>query len=258
MKLATWNVNSLKQRLPRLLEFLAQHQPDVVCLQETKCTTEAFPTDELAAAGYASAHHSGGRWAGVAIIAKSSTPPADETGGLPGEAAEDECRWVEATVSGVRVCSVYVPNGRTLDSPTFEQKLVFLDALRERAAQLRGTPLVIAGDMNVAPSDLDVYDPRLFVGSTHTSRDERSRLDAILDAGDLVDSYRHLHPDEQHFTWWDYRAGHFHKGLGLRIDLILASRDLASGLSFCGIDRNYRKGAKPSDHAPLIAEFAGT
>lgn len=255
MKLATWNVNSLKQRLPRVLEFVGQHQPDVLCLQETKSTVEGFPVDELAAAGYASAHHSGGRWAGVAIIARDAAPPADETGGLPGEIAQDECRWVEATVGGLRVCSVYVPNGRTLDSPTFEQKLVFLDAMRDRAAQLRGTPLVIAGDMNVAPHDLDVYDPRLFVGSTHTSADERTRLDAILAEG-LVDTYRHLHPHEQHFTWWDYRAGHFHKGLGLRIDLILASQDLVPRLSFCGIDRNYRKGSKPSDHAPLIAEFA--
>ena len=254
MKLATWNVNSLKQRLPRVIEFLEQHQPDVLCMQETKTTTEAFPVAELAAAGYASAHHSGGRWAGVAIIARSQAPPTDEVGGLPGEVAQDECRWVEATVDGVRVCSVYVPNGRTLDSPTFEQKLRFLEAMHDRAAQLAGTPVVIAGDMNVAPADPDVYDPRLFVGSTHTNVAERTRLQAILDLG-MVDAYRHLHPDEQQFTWWDYRAGHFHKGLGLRIDLILATRDLAEGLRSCGIDRTFRKGAKPSDHAPLLAEL---
>ena len=255
MKLATWNVNSLKQRMPRLLEFLELHQPDVVCLQETKTTTEAFPALELAAAGYEPAHHSGGRWAGVAIIARSDAPPVDERGGLPGEAAQDECRWVEATVGDIRVCSVYVPNGRTLDSPTFEQKLVFLDAMRKRVAELAGTPLIVAGDMNVAPADQDVYDPALFVESTHTSDEERSLLRAICDDGGLVDSYRHVHPDEQQFTWWDYRAGHFHKGLGLRIDLVLASRDLAAGLVTCGIDRNFRKGSKPSDHAPLLAEF---
>jgi exodeoxyribonuclease-3 len=254
VKLATWNVNSLKQRLPRVLEFLEQHQPDVLCMQETKTTTEAFPVEELAAAGYAAAHHSGGRWAGVAIVARTQTPPTDEVGGLPGEVAQDECRWVEATVDGVRVCSVYVPNGRTLDSPTFEQKLRFLEAMRQRVTELKGTPLVIAGDMNVAPADADVYDPRLFVGSTHTSVAERSRLDAILGQG-IVDAYRHVHPEEQQFTWWDYRAGHFHKGLGLRIDLILTSSDLAAGLRSCGIDRNYRKGSKPSDHAPLLAEF---
>ena len=254
MKLVTWNVNSLKARLPRVLEFLEEHQPDVLCLQETKTTAEAFPQAELAGAGYAAVHHSGGRWAGVAILGRTDAPPEEFTAGLPGEVAQDECRWVEATVAGVRVASVYVPNGRTLDSPTFDQKLTFLEAMRTRAAELAGRPLVIAGDMNVAPGDLDVYDPALFVGSTHTSRAERGRLEALLDAG-LVDTYRSLHPDEPGFTWWDYRAGHFHKKLGLRIDLVLASQDLAARLESCGIDRTYRKGAKPSDHAPLVAIF---
>ena len=254
MKLVTWNVNSLKQRMPRVLEFLEQHEPDIVCLQETKTTPEAFPEDELAAAGYVGVHHSGGRWAGVAVLGRASAPPEDMTAGLPGEVAQDESRWVEATVAGVRVVSVYVPNGRTLDSPTFEQKLVFLDAMRARIAALGGSPLIVAGDMNIAPADLDVYDPAGFVGSTHTSDAERSRLDAILGEG-LVDAYRHLHPDEVGYTWWDYRAGHFHKKLGLRIDLVMASTDLAERLVECGIDRNYRKGSKPSDHAPLLAEF---
>ncbi|HVM19606.1 MAG TPA: exodeoxyribonuclease III [Egibacteraceae bacterium] len=253
MKLVTWNVNSLKQRLPRVLELLAEHQPDVVCLQETKTTPEAFPHDELAEAGYAAAHHSGGRWAGVAVLGRTQAPPRDVTAGLPGEVEQDECRWVEATVAGVRVASVYVPNGRSLDSPAFPAKLVFLEAMRERVGQLT-PPLVVAGDVNVAPADIDVYDPAGFVGSTHTSEGERNRLQQILDAG-LVDAYRHLHPDEQHFTWWDYRAGHFHKGLGLRIDLIMASKDLADRLTHCGIDRSYRKGPKPSDHAPLLATF---
>ncbi len=255
MKLVTWNVNSLKARLPRVLEFLDEHQPDVVCLQETKSTAGAFPSADLAAAGYTAAHHSGGRWAGVAVVGRTDAPPEDVTAGLPGEVAQDECRWLEATVAGVRVISVYVPNGRSLDSPTFPEKLQFLDAMCERAEQLRGAPLVIAGDMNVAPADLDVYDPAAFVGSTHTSRDERGRLEAILGTG-LVDAYRRLHPDEAGFTWWDYRAGHFHKKLGLRIDLVLASTDLAEQLESCGIDRTYRKGSKPSDHAPLIATFA--
>ena len=254
MKLVTWNVNSLKMRLPRVLQFLEQHQPDIVCLQETKTTAEAFPTAELAEAGYVGAHHSGGRWAGVAVLGRTAAPPQDQTSGLPGEVAQDESRWVEATVAGVRVASVYVPNGRTLDSPTFAEKLTFLDAMRTRVAQLSGSPLIVAGDMNVAPADLDVYDPASFVGGTHTSDAERGRLRAILGEG-LVDAYRHVHPDEVHYTWWDYRAGHFHKGLGLRIDLVLASADLAARLTECGIDRNYRKGSKPSDHAPLLAEF---
>ena len=255
MKLVTWNVNSLKARLPRVLEFLGEHRPDVVCLQETKSTPEAFPGAELAEAGYTAAHHSGGRWAGVAVLGRADQPPQDVSAGLPGEVAQDECRWIEATVAGVRVASVYVPNGRSLDSPTFPEKLTFLDSMRERVEQLRGGPLVVAGDMNVAPADLDVYDPPGFVGSTHTSREERSRLEAIVAAG-LVDTYRQLHPEDPGFTWWDYRAGHFHKKLGLRIDLILASADLVSRLESCGIDRTYRKGSKPSDHAPLIATFA--
>jgi exodeoxyribonuclease III len=254
VKLVTWNVNSLKARLPRVLEFLAEHQPDVVCLQETKTSPEAFPVSELTAAGYNAAHHSGGRWAGVAILARGAEP-SDVAAGLPGEAVQDECRWVEATVGGVRVASVYVPNGRSLDSPAFAEKLTFLDAMRTRVTQLRGAPLVVAGDANVAPADLDVYDPAAFVGSTHTSAAERDRLAAILHGGGMVDAFRHLTPDEVGYTWWDYRAGHFHKKLGLRIDLVMASADLAERLVRCGIERNYRKGTKPSDHAPLVAEF---
>jgi exodeoxyribonuclease III len=255
MKLVTWNVNSLKARLPRVLEFLAEHAPDIVCLQETKTTDEAFPAAELADAGYAAVHHSGGRWAGVAILARG-VEPGDVAAGLPGEVDADECRWIEATVHGLRVASVYVPNGRALDSPAFPAKLAFLEAMRARVTQLHRSPLVVAGDVNVAPADLDVYDPALFVGSTHTSAAERDRLQAILDDGELVDAFRHLHPDEVGYTWWDYRAGHFHKKLGLRIDLVMVSRDLAAQLEHCGIERNYRKGAKPSDHAPLVADFA--
>ena len=254
MKLVTWNVNSLKMRLPRVLELLAEHQPDVLCMQETKTTAEAFPTAELADAGYSAVHHSGGRWAGVAIATRA--PAADGLTGLPGEVAQDETRWVEATVEGgIRVASVYVPNGRSLDSPAFGEKLAFLDAMRRRTDQLGGRPLIVAGDVNIAPGDIDVYAPEQFVGSTHTSAAERDRLEAILDTG-LVDAFRALHPSDVGYTWWDYRAGHFHKHLGLRIDLVLVSCDLAGRLVHCGIDRSYRKGPKPSDHAPLIAEFA--
>ena len=254
MKLVTWNVNSLKARLPRVLEFLAEHQPDIACLQETKTAPDAFPSQELSDAGYGVAHHSGGRWAGVAILARGSEP-ADVASGLPGEVEQDECRWIEATVNGLRVASVYVPNGRALDSPAFPAKLTFLEAMRTRVEQLRGVPLIVAGDVNVCPADIDVYDPAAFVGSTHTSAAERERLQAILDGGGLVDAFRYLSPDEVGFTWWDYRAGHFHKKLGLRIDLVMTSTQLAEHLVHCGIERNYRKGAKPSDHAPLVAEF---
>lgn len=258
MKLVTWNVNSIKARLPRLLELLELHQPDVVCVQETKVTDEGFPRAELAEAGYASAAHCSGRWAGVGILTRAPLTPTEAVCGLPGEAVSDEARWVEATVDGVRVASVYVPNGRAVGTETYDQKLVFYDAMARRIAEQRATtpdtPLIVAGDMNVCPTDLDVYDPAAFVGSTHVSEPERAAYRRLLDAG-LVDAFRHLHPDDVRFTWWDYRAGHFHKKLGLRIDFVLVTPDLAERLESCGIDRNFRKGPKPSDHAPLLASF---
>jgi exodeoxyribonuclease III len=256
MRLVTWNVNSLRARLPRLLEFLEQHGPDVVCLQETKSDPEGFPHAELAEAGYHGIDHSGGRWAGVALLTREGTELADPVRGLAGEPAELEARWVEATVDGIRVASVYVPNGRALGTEFFEEKLAFLDAAASRANAMRERgPVIIAGDMNVAPADLDVYDPVAFVGETHVTEDERSRLDRMLGAGGLVDAFRALHPDEPGFTWWDYRAGHFHRGMGLRIDLFLVSDQLLGRVLECGIDRNYRKGSKPSDHAPLLLDL---
>jgi exodeoxyribonuclease III len=258
VKLVTWNVNSVKARLPRLLELLEAHDPDVVCLQETKSAPAAFPHRELAEAGYVAADHCGGRWAGVAVLSRAGSPPTDVVCGLRGESDADEARWVEATVDGVRVASVYVPNGRQVDTEPFFSKLQFLEAMRERVrghvAAADALPLVVAGDVNVCLTDLDVHDPTL-VGTTHITEGERARLRAVLDAG-LVDAYRHLHPDEVGYTWWDYRAGHFHKGIGLRLDLVMATRDLADRLQACGIDRGFRKGPKPSDHAPLIATFA--
>ena len=258
MKLVTWNVNSLKARLPRVVEFLDEHAPDVLCMQETKCERDAFPVDELAAAGYRAVHHSAGRWAGVAIAVRDGLELDDPVSGLPGELRDDEARWIEATVGDLRVVSTYVPNGRAVGSETFAEKLAFLDAAVARAAALQaeGAPRVIAGDFNVAPSDLDVYDPQAFVGSTHVTPQERARIRALLDAGGLVDAYRALHPDEVGFTWWDYRQGHFHRKMGLRIDLVLVSDALARRLERCGIERSYRKGSKPSDHAPLVAELS--
>jgi len=247
MKLATWNVNSLKARLPRVLEFLGEHAPDVLCLQETKTEAQAFPQDELRAAGYESVHHSAGRWAGVAIL--STAPLTGPRHGLPGEPAPDEARWIEATTHGLRIASVYVPNGRALDSPEFPRKLAFLDAMRERIPQTD----VACGDLNVCRSDVDVYDPEAFRGSTHVTAPERERIEALLDARH-VDAFRHVHGDDAvGFTWWDYRQGHFHRKLGLRIDYVVGPPD---GLRTCGIDRTYRKGPKPSDHAPLIATWA--
>jgi exodeoxyribonuclease-3 len=244
--------------MPRVLELLSRLQPDVACLQETKCEPAAFPAGELADVGYDAVHHSAGRWAGVAILARRELGAiAGTTSGLPGELRDDEARWIEATVGGMRVASVYVPNGREVGSPTYEEKLAFLDAMAVRVAQLRdaGAPLFVAGDFNVAPADLDVYDPVAFAGSTHVTPEERSRVASILAAGELVDAYRHLHPDDVQHTWWDYRQGHFHRGLGLRIDLALVSVSRADALLACGIARDYRKGSKPSDHAPLVVEL---
>jgi len=255
VKLVTWNVNSLKVRMPRVLELLAELRPDVVCMQETKTEDAAFPALELAAAGYEAVHHSAGRWAGVAILARRELGQiADATVGLPGELRGDEARWIEATVGDIRVASVYVPNGREVGSPTYDEKLAFLDAMAARVAALSegGTPLVVAGDFNVAPSDLDVYDPVAFEGSTHVQPEERARVERILAAGGLADAHRRLHPDGVQHTWWDYRQGHFHRGMGLRIDLVLVSESLSATLASCAIARNYRKGAKPSDHAPLV------
>ena len=254
MKLATWNVNSVRARLPRLLEFLERHEPDVVCLQETKTAEGAFPAAELRGAGYASADWSGGRWAGVAILAREDHPIGKIARGLPGSPLPDEARWIEASVAGLRAVSVYVVNGRALDDPMYEAKLAFLDAMAARAVALAGSPLAIAGDFNVAPDDIDVYDPAAFEGATHVSTAERQRLGALLDAG-LADAFRVAEPETVQHTWWDYRQGHFHRGMGLRIDLALVSPDLAARLRSAGIDREFRKGPKPSDHAPVLFAF---
>lgn len=263
MRLVTWNVNSIKVREPRLLEFLGRHAPDVICLQETKADASAFPVDALARAGYSAAHHSGGRWAGVAILARDGLALEDVRLGLPGEARADQARWIEATVGGLRVASVYVVNGQAVGSEPWAEKLQFLHAMGERLAVLRGRDdLVVMGDFNIAPHDADVYDPAAFAGSTHVTPEERDALAGLSAAGGLVDAYRTLYPvggedpNRTHHTWWDYRQGHFHRGLGLRIDLALVSAALVPRLERAGIERDFRKGAKPSDHAPLVVELA--
>ena len=258
MRLITYNVNSISARLPRLLALLEGYAPDVMCLQETKTSPEGFPHLPLEAAGYIAIDHSAGRWAGVAVLARNDHRVTDPRKGLPGEPSAEEARWVEVTVDDIRVVSTYVPNGQALDSPAFAGKLSFLDAMAERASAL-GSRAAIAGDMNVCPTDLDVWNPAQVHGATHITEDERTRLGSVIDAG-FVDAFRRLHPDEPGFTWWDYRAGHFHKGYGLRIDLCLVSAELATGLESAKVERDFRKPStvpesKPSDHAPLIVEF---
>ena len=248
MKIATWNVNSLRARLPRVLELLELHQPDVLLMQETKLDPGKFPKLDFEALGYEAADHSAGRWAGVAIASRHGI--TNVSTGLPGEPDPAEARWIEADVNGLRFASVYVPNGRAIGTDTFAAKLAFLDAMRPHAAGLD----VLGGDMNVCPTDDDVYDPAAFVGETHVTPDERRRLAAIIETG-MVDAYRAFAPDVQQFTWWDYRQGHFHRGLGLRIDLLLVKRALAPGIASVAIDRNFRKGPKPSDHAPLLMDL---
>lgn len=250
MLLVTWNVNSLRARMPRVLELLEQHRPDVVCLQETKCGPEVFPHLELLAAGYSAVDHSRNQWAGVAILVRDDHTVGDVRIGLEGEPV-DEARWVEAEVDGIRFVSVYVINGRSLDDEMFPLKLHFLEAMRARA-RARDGPLVIAGDINIAPTDADVWAPARFVGTTHTSDEERALLGAVQAEG-MSDAWLAAPKRGEHqYTWWDYRAGRFHKNEGMRIDLVLTSDEVTERLEWIGIDREYRKGSKPSDHAPLL------
>jgi exodeoxyribonuclease-3 len=255
MRIATWNVNSLAVRVPRVLEWLAAAQPDVLCLQETKLADEQFPHEELATLGYEAATYGAGQWNGVAIVSRHGL--SDVQRGFAGEPGfpQLEARAVAATCAGVRTWSVYVPNGRTVDSPHFAYKLAWLGALREAlAGEVPATrQLVVCGDFNVAPDDKDVWDPAAFVGSTHVTAAERSAVAALLHLG-LVD----LQPRAlkgQPFTYWDYRAGNFHRGLGMRIDLMLLSSTVAACVTDAYIDRETRKGKLPSDHAAVVVDL---
>ncbi|HEV2427776.1 MAG TPA: exodeoxyribonuclease III [Acidimicrobiales bacterium] len=251
MKLATWNVNSLTARWPRVEQWIAANAPDVLLLQETKQSDAKFPAAGFAELGYESAHHGQGQWNGVAVVSRVGLAAVER--GLEGD---DEARLISATCAGVRVTSCYVPNGRALDDPHYEYKLDWLARLARRAgARDPGEPTVVAGDFNVAPTDLDCYDPSAFVGATHVSEPERAALGA-LEATGLVDVTRALHPGEVIYSWWDYRGGAFHRGWGLRIDLLYADAALAQRATASYVDRDARKGERPSDHAPVVAEFA--
>ena len=256
MRIATWNVNSVRQRVPRLLPWLDERQPDVVCLQETKLTDEAFLellADPSTERGYAIAVHGEPTWNGVAILSRVGLDGVvkgiDGAPGFP----DPEARAIAATCGGIRVFSVYVPNGRVPDSDHYRYKLAWLASLRDAiAAGPEAT--VVCGDMNIAPTDEDVFNPQAYVGHTHVTPPERAALEDLQALG-LRDVVRDRWPDERVFSYWDYRAGMFHQDLGMRIDLILASAPVADRVRAAWIDRQARKGSGPSDHAPVMMDL---
>lgn len=257
MRFATWNVNSVKARLPRLLEWLDTTKPDVLALQETKVPADGFPAAEVAELGYQAAAFGLGRWNGVALLSRLGLE--DVRHGFPGEPGypDPEARAIGALCGGIRFVSVYVPNGRTPDDPHYAYKLSWLAALKEALVpDVAAGPLVVAGDFNVAPTDDDVWDPQVFVGATHVTQPERAAFAAIRDLGLREVIGRPLKGDRS-FTYWDYRAGMFHQNKGMRIDLILASPQIADRVTDAVVDREARKGKGPSDHAPIVVDIDG-
>lgn len=257
MRIATWNVNSLKARMPRVEEWLAYGDADVVCLQETKMADAAFPAMAFSALGYESAHHGDGRWNGVAILSRVGIDDV-VSGFCDGVEADQDTRLISATCGGVRISSVYVPNGRALDDPHYQYKLSWFARLRMHleATSAPSKPVAILGDFNVAPEDRDVWDASRFIGSTHVSQPERDALHE-LEAWGLQDAFRICYPDtDRLYTYWDYRAGDFHEHRGMRIDLCLVSTPLAERVTWALVDRNARKGKQPSDHAPLVVDIS--
>lgn len=256
MRVATWNVNSIKQRLPRFLPWLDQRQPDVVCLQETKLSDDAFTEllgAELAGRGYQIGYYGQAQWNGVAVLSRVGLD--DVVRGLPGGPGfpDEEARAVTATCGGIRVTSVYVPNGREPDSDHYRYKLAWLACLRDMVAAGPADAMV-CGDINIAPADIDVFDPAAFAGHTHVTEPERAALAALHGIG-LRDVVREHWPTEQLFSYWDYRAGMFHQNLGMRIDLALAGGSVAGRVKAAWIDRQARKGTGPSDHAPVVVDL---
>lgn len=256
MRLATWNVNSIKQRVPRLLPWLDQRQPDVVCLQETKLSDDAFAAllgEQLGSRGYQFVSHGEVQWNGVAILSKIGLDDVvPGVAGAPGF-PNPEARSVAATCGGIRVHSIYVPNGRVPGSDHYQYKLDWLAAL---AQDLSASPenAVVCGDMNIAPTDDDVFDPEAYIGQTHVTAPEREALGQLQALG-LRDVVRDRWPGKRVFTYWDYRAGMFHQDLGMRIDLVLATIPVAERVRAAWVDRQARKGSGPSDHAPVIVDL---
>ena len=257
MRIATWNVNSLKARMPRVIDWVTRFEPSVLCLQETKMSSDAFPHSTFKEMGYESVHNGEGRWNGVAIL--SNVGIQDIHVGFDDDKPEDpDARIVWATCNGVRIASAYIPNGREVGHDHYHYKLDWLARLKSHL-DLNHSPkenVAILGDFNVAPEDRDVWDIAAFKGATHVSKDEREAFYNILDWG-LVDSFRNQYPeDDGVYTFWDYRQGSFYKKLGMRIDFILSSISMDKTLDVIVVDRNARKGEKPSDHAPVVADYS--
>jgi exodeoxyribonuclease-3 len=266
MRIATWNVNSLKARLEKVQWWLARAKPDVLLMQETKLSDADAPASAFRDAGYELAHHGQGRWNGVAIASRRGMNGIVTNFGEPlqpartPDVADDEplseARMISAECGGLRVVSVYAPNGRLVGSPFYEAKLVWFRRLAQWLEKTMGAavPIVVGGDLNVAPEDIDVWDPQACHGGTHVSDRERQAFAALIRAG-LVDAYRLRHPEADRYTWWDYRAGNFHKNFGMRIDHLLIASSLAPRVVWAEIDREARKGKPlPSDHAPLVID----
>ncbi|HSN72093.1 MAG TPA: exodeoxyribonuclease III [Steroidobacteraceae bacterium] len=253
MRIATWNVNSLRVRLPHLLQWLESTPVDVLALQETKIEDANFPCAELEAAGFHVVFNGQRTYNGVALM--SRTAMADVVRGIP-DLADDQRRVIAATISGVRVIDVYVPNGQAVDSEKFVYKLRWLEALEAYVAAelIRHERLVLLGDFNIAPEDRDVHDPQAWEGSVHVSEPERSALRRIVGLG-LCDVFRSFEQPDRSYSWWDYRAGAFRRNHGLRIDLVLASNAIAAECDACLIDKAPRTWERPSDHAPVVASF---
>jgi exodeoxyribonuclease-3 len=267
MRIATWNVNSLKARLDKVTWWLARARPDVLLMQETKLADADAPALAFRAAGYELAHHGEGRWNGVAIASRCGIADVVTNFGQPLRPAQTsdvgddepfaEARMIAARCGGVRVVSLYAPNGRSVGSLFYQAKLAWFDRLARWLAEAAdaSAPVVLGGDLNVAPDDIDVWDPRACHGGTHVSPPEREAFDRLCAWG-LVDAYRLHHPEPGRYTWWDYRAGNFHKNFGMRIDHVLVTRPVADRTVWAEIDREARKGKPlPSDHAPLVIDL---
>ncbi len=255
-RFATWNVNSLNARLGRIEQWIADIRPDILCMQETKLTDEAFPAMAFEALGYESAHHGEGRWNGVGVLSRIGL--GEITMGFDdGLEPDSEARVMTAHCGDVVIINVYVPNGRSLDHEQYQYKLSWLERLANLAETVRKDhdAVILAGDFNIAPADIDVYSPAAFAGATHVSPPERAVVQRLVDDG-WQDVVRARYSDvERMFSWWDYRRGDFHEGRGMRIDLVLATPAVAERVEWCVIDRNARKGQLPSDHAPVIVDF---